>query len=137
MIHAQETAMGDLMEALRTRAMSYDQGESIATSPMDSLTTQLFYEWATPKEDAGLPSQEEEGTPHTRPTMLALPLGSPDVPRSRKPPPPTDFLLSPTVNQNNGPISSGPFPMPDGRFPHLTLALPSAKSEHSGFPGRE
>ncbi|CDI76322.1 hypothetical protein, conserved [Eimeria acervulina] len=103
-IHAQEAALGELTDTIRRRVLPvFDQNlfpDTLLPSPMDSLTRQLFNEWAGTR-DEGPPTvqnTEEETTSHKpRPPRLPLHAGNLEQGRQRRQTHLPDFLLSPTV----------------------------------------
>ncbi|CDJ45920.1 hypothetical protein, conserved [Eimeria brunetti] len=102
-IHAQEAALGELTDTIRRRVLPvFDQNlfhDALLPSPMDSLTHQLFNDWAGTRDEV-LPMQnvEEESSPTRHvPPRLALHGNNIEPGRQRRPPPLPDFLLSPTV----------------------------------------
>ncbi|CDI85843.1 hypothetical protein, conserved [Eimeria praecox] len=102
-IHAQEAALGELTDTIRRRVLPvFDQNlfpDALLPSPMDSLTRQLFNEWAGTREEAPVLQSAEEEAPSNkhRPPRLPLHAGNLEQSRQRRPPPLPDFLLSPTV----------------------------------------
>ncbi|CDJ40455.1 hypothetical protein, conserved [Eimeria tenella] len=115
-IHAQEVALGDLTETIRSRLLPvFDHGffpELLSPSPMESLTRQLFYEWAGAKEEPGVAQQEEVTTKKGKPPRLPLQGGAVEPTRHKRSTPLPDFLLSPTIAPGpslgfNSPVVAG------------------------------
>ncbi|CDJ56107.1 hypothetical protein, conserved [Eimeria maxima] len=102
-IHAQEAALGELTDTIRRRVLPMcDQHlfpDALLPSPMDSLTRQLFHDWAGTRDEGPVVQNAEEEAFSNKHKPLQLPLhaGNAEQSRQRQPAQLPDFLLSPTV----------------------------------------